>query len=935
MLLVAPRVLATDRLMRRFDATNGFELTSAYTLAQDREGFIWIGSTSGCYRFDGFETRRVTMRGCAVLQGTAQHGELLIQLEGGIAELHGLSAEPILGSDGQPLHGVLDAARDLAGGIWFVKSDALLYRDAAGAWHDFTFPIQSDDQRWSVITDPRGGVVLRARFGIHHVDTAGRHRLISTARYTADLEIRPDGSLVAISNWPQRRAFEIRDGVERTLFVPPEMRAISIALDGPRVWFGFDGGVAVVQPDGSSEVIETNRSLTSGGPLLVDREGSLWIGTFNGLVQIPQPNTVTWSPASSVVRRLARRSDRLFLWDWKALYALSPAAPNGVLSHLEHSFGAACTNDDDTTLVFGAIETNISGTRTTKRRPARPVGDVYRCTAAGSGGRWIPAGTRLLRWRTRETWPTEIRGLPRNVDPNDSAGSYWPAVFEDQQGELWLGGANRICHARARAVEREDSPAWHCDELPDVGLIQDFAPLPDGSLLATATEAGSLRHDGNGWVRSPLSSLIPGGWWGSMQLSPRGGLWLTGTSAIVRVDAHAAAQGRAEILESVGTWDGLTTLNAMDLLEDPDGTLWVGTDTGLAMVPASVRDAPRAVPDVIVTDVLVDGQRLPVDRRFELPFRRNRLELRYVGLSFKDPSLVRYRVRIGPNDPWAPPTRDRSVRFVDLAAGDYDVEVAASLDNEHWTVAPAKISFRVLRPWYLQTWFALGVLMLTSGLTYLMYRMRVSRLLSLERQRTQIAMDLHDEIGSGLGSIGIMAGVGLRGDQAQSGPVLEYIANTSRELSAALGDIVWSLRPGTANLAALAAQIESRARPLFAAGPKFETEFPESWPDVPLALPVQRSVLLIALEALHNAARHADASTVTLSITPHDGRWRLTVQDDGRGIPAIPQAGARRGLGLEAMRSRAASIGAALTCESALPAGTRLQLEFRAQGKGG
>jgi signal transduction histidine kinase len=292
-------------------------------------------------------------------------------------------------------------------------------------------------------------------------------------------------------------------------------------------------------------------------------------------------------------------------------------------------------------------------------------------------------------------------------------------------------------------------------------------------------------------------------------------------------------------------------------------------------------------------------------------------------------------VRIGPNDAWSAPTRDRSVRFVDLAAGHYDVEVAASIDNQHWTTMPAKISFRVLRPWYLQLWFGATLLGLAAVVAYVAYRIRIAGLLLLERQRTQIAMDLHDEIGSGLGSIGIMAGVGLRGDQSRGGQALEHIAATTKDLSAALGDIVWSLRPGTANLAALSAQIESRARPLFAAGARFDTAFPESWPDVALTLPVQRNVLLIALEALHNVARHANAATVTLSIQPLGDLWRLSVYDDGRGLSQTPDAGGRRGLGLEAMRSRAAAIGAAIEWDSPPAGGTRLRLDFHPQGKRG
>lgn len=208
------------------------------------------------------------------------------------------------------------------------------------------------------------------------------------------------------------------------------------------------------------------------------------------------------------------------------------------------------------------------------------------------------------------------------------------------------------------------------------------------------------------------------------------------------------------------------------------------------------------------------------------------------------------------------------------------------------------------------------------------YRIRVRHLLDLERQRARIAMDLHDELGSGLGSVGILASVlGKEGlDATDRAAVSEQISRTASELGTALSDIVWSLRPGPQDLRQLAVHLAERGNRLFADDEtRFITELPTTWPSRALSAPVRRNVLLVALEALHNARRHARASQVVLTLMPRGSRWSLRVEDDGRGLP---ESIAGTGLGFLTMWRRAAEIGADLRIETATGQGTGVELTF-------
>jgi signal transduction histidine kinase len=191
-------------------------------------------------------------------------------------------------------------------------------------------------------------------------------------------------------------------------------------------------------------------------------------------------------------------------------------------------------------------------------------------------------------------------------------------------------------------------------------------------------------------------------------------------------------------------------------------------------------------------------------------------------------------------------------------------------------------------------------------------------------------MDLHDEMGSGLGSIGILAelAAGNRVDEERRRTLSMRIAETAGELGSALDEIVWSLRPGAGTIQELAAELAERGRDLFPDGKaSFQALFPAAWPLVRLSPAVRRNLQRIAVEAMHNAARHSGAGSVTLGLAPHGRRWRLWVADDGKGMPPEAEISGN-GLGLSGMRRRAEEIGAALALESAPGGGTTVTLEF-------
>jgi signal transduction histidine kinase len=224
-------------------------------------------------------------------------------------------------------------------------------------------------------------------------------------------------------------------------------------------------------------------------------------------------------------------------------------------------------------------------------------------------------------------------------------------------------------------------------------------------------------------------------------------------------------------------------------------------------------------------------------------------------------------------------------------------------------------------------WFVAIVAALVGLIAYALYRYRVRRLLELERVRTRIASDLHDDIGANLTRIGVLSEVvrqqsnGLDGRTAEP---LSSIARISRESVASMSDIVWAINPARDTLRDLTSRIREFAGEMFASRDiEFELRAPSSDTYLKLGADVRRTVFLIFKEAVNNIVRHSDCEKAAIELRVEGSLLVLTIHDDGKGFDATDRAA---GNGLASMRRRAASLGGQVDIESRKASGTRVTL---------
>ena len=207
------------------------------------------------------------------------------------------------------------------------------------------------------------------------------------------------------------------------------------------------------------------------------------------------------------------------------------------------------------------------------------------------------------------------------------------------------------------------------------------------------------------------------------------------------------------------------------------------------------------------------------------------------------------------------------------------------------------------------------------------YRFRVAQLLKLERVRTRIATDLHDDIGANLTRISVLSEVARQQDGDGDSPVsgsLQAIAEIARESVASMSDIVWAINPQHDGLIDLTRKMRRHAEEVFMLrGIELKFIAPDPAPDLKLGVDVRRNLYLVFKEAVNNAARHSDCARAEIELRV-EGAWlRLTVSDNGRGFDPAART---EGNGLLSMRRRAADLGGELSLESQIGASSRVRL---------
>ncbi|MBK8233575.1 MAG: hypothetical protein IPK72_24110 [Candidatus Eisenbacteria bacterium] len=938
-----PGASALDRLFRTYDERDGLSVSETSVLAQDSRGFIWIGTVGGLFRFDGTEIRswaprhlrHVVRRLCP-----GPEGALLVASK---AEplwlLRGERVDPVLGPDGAPLLAWTDVTYAADGSLWVLASDSLLVLGPDGHWRGWPTEALGVGAATRLFGSTGNGVLVGGSALLSRFDPEdGAEAVLPCGDVVATAEDAGGGIVALTRDGEVWRS--VRDEAHRIYC--GQGRGADLVVRGETVWALIGGEFVRIDSTGARLQIAPSPALDLGRALLVDREGSLWVAGFRGVTCLPEPETVARTspdglPAPPHAHHLFRTPSSIWVVTWFGTREICFGEIESVRDRGGHSgrvradrFGHLWAADLDRGFIRYDGEV-------ARRFPHDGVHGIYGSSPRNDGTLWLASDDGVFVTQRDDAPPRHCDAPPPDDWDHGWENSWIGAILEDSNGRLWFSCDEAVYECHADSFAAGLPVGWRRTPIPRSGIGSELLEVAPGTIWLATTEAGLFRLGQN--AASPLSenddleSLRIYG----MVEARSGGIWLLGAGSILRVLPTPEGAEAYQILERLTGWQGLPTQQASDLHEDADGQLWLATLAGLVQIPAAARTQPLLPPPVELVDLRVDGEHRAPDTLLHLPWKRNRLELQFAALTFRDRGRLRYQARLNSQAPWQD-SDGPTFRFVDLAPGRYEISVRATLDGDSWGEARSPLAFQVAHPWWTNPWIIALATAAAAALLYAAHRLRVAMLLRLERQRIRIAMDLHDEVGSGLGSIGILAGLisDPRVGEEQRRDLGSRIAGTAGDLGSALGEIVRTLRTSHESALTFATRLAATARRIVPEG-RLRLAIGRSLPDRSIAPEVQRQLRLVTLEALHNALRHSGAEQIELGFDLQGAMWRLWVEDNGTGVPSQDGTKDDRGRstsgghGLGNIRERCRQIGAEAVWSHPASGGTRLEVRFRTE----
>jgi ligand-binding sensor domain-containing protein/signal transduction histidine kinase len=976
--MLASGVSAQVLPFRRYDIEEGLANSRVNSVFQDSRGYLWFATWEGLSRFDGAEFRNYgTREGLPsfLVNGVAEdaRGRIWVATQGGgVARLLDQAERPAgnptsmfeshrVGPE-REANIVIGILFDRAGNLW-CGCESGIYRARIDAGAALSFEkVHEDaaaDSKQFGCVDERGRIWLGTKNGIVEFEGStviARHSPPDSEK-ASPLPlalVRSRGGILALYS---KEVFELDreegDGAGvrwRRLpieFAPGQEARCAAFTSRDTLWIGTTLGL-IRWRDGE----QTSLARENGLPdpiirsVLEDRDKNLWMATWSsGVAKLSGEGFLTYVSPEAMPDRNA-----LEVLEAKdgTIYA---TGANGIVRVESGGLGLVEGSDDPRYRSIGsrfAQDTRGDfwvGTQDGICRFEGPRLDMRTPVVLGEA-QGIPRAevfATVYRDPRGRMWFATLDGFLNEWDPDRNEprfertplpGTFLPprAIFLDRGGRLWLAPYVGLLRDVGGIIE----PLGPCEGLTNLEtrcLFEDHG----GRLWIGTRFKGVSVTDEPGAPRprfrnySTASGLASDAVW-SIAEDDEGRIYLGTSRGVERLDVQTGA------VRHFTSFDGLAGDIVNCLVRDRRGYIWAATSGGLSRLDPRAETEPGTVPPIYISRARIAGEDLALSETGEtavpevsLPASKDNLLIEFVAPCFRDERDLAYQYRLeGVDEGWSPPSPMRSVNYARLASGTYRFCVRAVLPAGGASATPATFAFRIARPAWQQPWFIALVLLAAGGIAYALHRSRVRRILALEGIRTQIATDIHDDMGSGLSQIAILAEVAKREPGARAQGHMEEVARLARTLRDSMSDIVWAVDPRRDRFGDLVQRMRQAAFNLLEAeGLRVEFRAPgdAALEGLDLAPDRRRHLLLVLKESLSNVARHARASEVAIEIRVERGLLHLSIRDDGEGFDP---ASSTSGHGLTSLRQRAAKLGGTIRIDSRPGGGTGIDLEVPA-----
>ncbi len=995
---------------RSWQTDSGLPQNTVHAILQTKDGYIWLGTEGGLVRFDGVQFVVYDKQAPAHLPSTTinslfedDDGNLWIGTDDGLVRRRGSQFVTLNTANGLPSNTIWSTFQDRDGELWAVTPDGVArYRN--GSFE--AFRVAQGIANAKSVVEAADGLWIGTNSGLEHF----RNGKIGNAALLPNTEIRavaaasdgriwaatptglysigakgesiagpvpglPSNEITALATekhggiWigTAKGLAHLKDGALTSCTTQnglPAERVESIFRDREgAIWVATSRGLARVVQEGLEqgrigrgkiEAFAAPEDLSTELVLSIfeDQEGSLWIGTESGgLEMLHDQKFSSYTTADGLSDDLVRsvfqdRSGGVWVGtggggvnrfgDGKFTHLTTA---NGLSSNIVLALGG----DDTGAIWVGTPDglNKIQNGRVSVYTSADGLADdfVRSLYAASDGSLWIGTRRGLSHLQNgRFTSYSSVDGLG-----NDLVGAVVEQKGEDGSQVLWiatLGGLTRYDYGKFSTLTTHDGLTSN--------VITALYPDHDGNLWIGTNQGGLNRlRKGKITAYPPEKSGLPESIYAILE-DAHGDLWLSSKTGIYSVAKHQlddfAADSSSRITPTAyGTADGMKISECSSgghpaAWKLVDGTMWFATLKGIAAVDPEHLSRNIVPPPVAIDEVLIDDQ--PVGDLGGGPLTvapgMRRFEFRYAGMSFIAPQKVRFRYRLDNFDrDWVDAGTRRTAYYTNLPPGSYRFHVLASNNDGVWNETGASLDFRLRPHFYQMLWFYLVLILALSLLVYVLYRWRLRevelRYDAVLSERGRIAREIHDTLAQGLVGISVQLELVnrlLASSVETARTQLDHARNLVRDSLTEARSSIWDLRSQSAETEDFATRLGRMAAATTEnAVPKIRVKSKVTGTYHPLAPKTEAELLRIAQEAVTNAVRHGKPSQIALDLRFGVRDLEMTIQDDGCGFDGQPHpqsTGPAGHFGLTGMRERATEIGGTLAIDSAPGKGTRV-----------
>jgi signal transduction histidine kinase/ligand-binding sensor domain-containing protein len=953
-------------------------------IAQTPDGYLWLGTQAGLYRFDGVRFVAWEPSFGEHLPGAsvgalcvARDGSLWIGFRSGaVSRLFDGHLTTYSAKDGLPPGGIASVAEDNDGSVW-VGGPYTFGRIVGGSWH--------------TVGKDMGYVAPGAQ--AIFVDSRGT-LWVSTDGFYFGLSGNAIERNTILSLKPKATRFE------GTGEAAGQARTIAESHDG-NIWitWGRENVRQITGQNGAKRKLGTDVISFS---MLFDRDGTPWIGTlagglrrFQGFADPANSRADRFLPAdglsgNTIYSAFEDRERNLWFGTDSGLdrFRESKATPFSSEEGMNstHTVGLAAATDQSLWLApftTDTVQRYHGGAFTTLRLPPyKPYGGArILAVAAGRNGQvWVGGNFKVAEEQGGRFSYVEAPEIEDNASVHamgeDSTSNLWVTVWGGDKGGgvlrlkdgHWTDfrGQSILPNYRSRVLLGDPvGRVWFGFEDGEVAVYDGNAfhtysakdGLPGGAVLTiTADRNGRIwvgAENGlglfeNGRFRTinkanglPASSVS-----GVLQ-DDGGSFWLVGPLGVLRVsprDLEKALASSSYRLSGtlLDASDGLLGLPLQsppfpNATETPDGRLWISTTKGIAAIKAGHLPTNSVPPPVVIEAIKADRQPVEISAGMRLRPNTRDLEFVYTALSLTIPEHVRFRYKLeGYDNDWRGPVAARTISYTNLPPRGYRFRVIACNNDGVWNEQGAELAFSIAPAFYQTHWFEFLCILAAVSLAWTVYRWRIHQVtdrLDLQfrerlAERTRIAQELHDTLLQGFISASMQLSVA--NDQLPADWPAKPLVNRTVQL---VRRVIEEGRAAVQGMR-LSSQGAENLEQAFSRVPReLAVEAAASFRIVvegrarPLHPLVRDDVYRIGREALVNALRHSQAAAIEVELNYTDRRLTVAVRDDGSGIdPAVLREGRAGHWGLLGMRERAERIGAQFAIRSQLGGGTEVEV---------